>query len=182
MHSELYEQPFYNQLLKVANKLLSTPESAEDAVQDVFAKLVERPDLLNGIDNPKGYVKKAVYNHSVNVRKAEARREEKWPAVEFAAGLEENFSYPNEVTVDQEAEQKEQVQLAVDALQHLSDLQLQAFTLKEIEGYTTKEVAQKLSISYEAAKERIKAARGKIRHLNSEKIEYFIKMQSDRIH
>lgn len=62
----------YRRLVRLAQALVDTPESAEEIVQDAFVKVYER---WNRLDQPAGYLNIAVVNGARSeLRKREVRR------------------------------------------------------------------------------------------------------------
>ena len=61
-------------VLQAAYRVIQNKADAEDILQIVFQRLVERPDLQKGFrDNPKGYLYRAAINEALNLIGAQQR-------------------------------------------------------------------------------------------------------------
>jgi RNA polymerase sigma-70 factor (ECF subfamily) len=65
--SELYEQ-HYNMVLQVAYRTIGNKQDAEDVLQTVFTRLIERPAIQAAFcKNPKAYLYRSAINEALNL-------------------------------------------------------------------------------------------------------------------
>jgi RNA polymerase sigma-70 factor (sigma-E family) len=114
----------YEPMVRLARGLVDAPETAEEIVQDSFAKVYER---WNRLEQPGGYLRTAVVNGARSeLRKREVRRR---------IGLRPFIP-----------SQPEDRDYLLDALDQLSPRQKTALVLKFYADMTEKEIAQAMGV------------------------------------
>ena len=158
---ELYVK-HHKRMLYVASQILGK-ERGEEAVHDVFLKIVEKYDekSLNFGDKPGQYFVIMVRNHSINIlRKGNL---ETLPLEdEFLEDISQKSAEgnPEEALINNEA-----VENLASLIRGLTPATRQVLEYKYIEGYSNIEIAEVLGISQSAVSTRIDKARKRLREL-----------------
>ncbi len=116
----------------------ATPDT-EDAAQDVALKFLEADGLA--IPDHGGYFRRAVYNRSVSIHRSEALR-----ATEALDELPEH-AVPVEAGPESFYEADEAMRRMLAALEELPLACQQAFKLRQLEGMSNGEIAQRMGVS-----------------------------------
>jgi RNA polymerase sigma-70 factor (ECF subfamily) len=144
----LFER-YQRMVLGVAYRLLGRMEDAQDAAQDVFLKLFQKRDQIQG--DPKPWL----YRVTVNVCNDWYRKRT------LIAEPDENAADPSAdalatITLD------ERKRLLKEALQTLAERERMAIVLRDIEGHSTQEVAKILGVEEVTVRSQISVARVKL--------------------
>lgn len=155
--SSLYSE--YRQLLlPVAKNLLKKEADAEDMVQETILKWISSD--TDHVENEKGYLVRTLINKCLNFLR-DRKREESQP--EIAPEL--LVAHPSSWT-----EIGPELSLSfLIMLEKLSPMERAVFLLKEIFGYSHKEIADLLDISEENARQILSRAR---RHLKNDRSRF----------
>jgi len=141
-------------VLRIALRLLNNPHDAQDAAQEVFLRLYKQ---LGRLDEARGY-DAWLYRVTVNVCRDIARKRPQAVALEDAPE-------PREHQPDLEfAERREIMQRA---LGRLGEKERAAVVLRDVEGLSTREVAQILGSTETTVRSQISTARLKLRDFTS---------------
>jgi RNA polymerase sigma-70 factor, ECF subfamily len=123
-------------------------DHCHDILHDLFLKISEKEEKLRLVEQPASYVIKMAQNAVIDYYRAKKKA---------AQQLEENDDY---ISND---EQLSVVQLAdcclLSFIKNLPAAYSEALILADLEGLSQKELAEKLNISYTAAKSRVQRAR-----------------------
>lgn len=119
-----------DRLYRFACSLLGTGNGAEDVVHNVMEKMWRRRESLEQTEQPEAYLVRAVRNACIDRLRSEKFRS----GGETAAGTD---------SPQEEWEARELVSRAIAAL---PPRQRTVIHLKEIEGYSTREIADLLSV------------------------------------
>ena len=129
---------YYEGLVISAMQFLKDRDASKDAVQEVFYQIWKNRDKLSINQSLGGYLKRAVINRCLNqIKSRKAFVEEE--KLQFHANKEPSPQHILEAEDVQDAVQK--------GLDSLPDRCRTIFILKRIEGYSLKEIAEKLDIS-----------------------------------
>jgi RNA polymerase sigma-70 factor (ECF subfamily) len=142
-------------LYRLALLITADPAVAEDAVQQVFGKLMAMAGGLEGVEGVEGYLRRAIRNESYRLVKAHV------PEVvseDFPALLE---------PIDARLESADQRRAIEGALRRLTPEQREMIHLKVYEGRTFQEIGQFLDIPLNTAASRYRYATEKLRELLS---------------
>lgn len=121
----------------IAWRILEHREDAEDVVQDAFLRALERLDTLKRGQAFRPWFQRIVVNQALNVRRSrKVRRTE--PITETAPAPTRS---PEAAAVD--AETRERIR---SAMARLPERQRVIVLLSELEGYTSKEIAEILEV------------------------------------
>jgi len=127
----------YGKMIRLARTLLADDAEAQDVVQDVFARLLER-DFVMSADKTEAYLMSAVRNHCFNlIRKKNLRQRVKnlYPVDEM------DDSQP----VAQQLEELKQIQAFVET--HIEEPHRTIFRLRFDDDLTFREIADRLSLN-----------------------------------
>lgn len=137
---QLFEQ-YYNPLCNFANSILYDSNRAEDAVQDVFVKMWQKKDTLEGLENLKSYLFRATKNKCIEyLRKLKLDQK---LSEENARQLEVSSS----INTDDEADKYLLKEKLFKSIRQLPPKCRNVFTLSKINGLTYNEIAEELDIS-----------------------------------
>lgn len=127
--------PLAGTLYRIAFYILEDKALAEDAVQEVFLKLWETRDRLNGILTPKAYCITMVKNICLDrVRRASR--------LEFPSQLPEQEAPPVQDAIDN----KERLAMVMEAVKSLPDRQREVLLLRTVEGLSYEEISARTGI------------------------------------
>ncbi|ATB37358.1 RNA polymerase sigma factor RpoE [Cystobacter fuscus] len=131
--TELYRQ-YRTRALAIARRIVGDADDAEDVVQDVFARLAQRPSGFDGRASSSTWLHRVMVNSSINWLRARRRRER------LRHEPEESVS-PEASAVGTEMQRHFE-----QALRHVSEQQRQVLWLREMRGYSYPEIATLLRI------------------------------------
>ncbi len=162
-------ETYWKELNFLANRLLADEPAANDCVQEVFIKAINKIDSFEGRGSFKGWIHQITVNQALaELRKKTARKEESLD--QFMLEFDETGHYlhsyegqPNSLDVLHESiEVKQQIKQSIDKLPDNFRIVL---ILRDYEGYTTKEVAEKMNMTEQNVKVRLHRARLALRNL-----------------
>ncbi len=131
--TELYRQ-YRTRALAIARRIVGDADDAEDVVQDVFARLAQRPTAFDGRASCTTWLHRVMVNSSINWLRARKRRERLQHEPESPACPE------SQAVGTQMQRHFEQ------ALSRVSKQQRQVLWLREMRGYSYPEIASLLRI------------------------------------
>jgi RNA polymerase sigma-70 factor, ECF subfamily len=141
-------------VLRLAQRLLLNRESARDAAQEVFIRLHKK---LGSVADDKE-LGPWLYRTTVNICIDFMRRTKD----ELPIDLLPDFSHDSD-DPERSAAREEQGQLVLKALKKLSQKERQAIVLRDLEGYSTAEVAKLLGSSETTVRSQISSGRVKMK-------------------
>jgi RNA polymerase sigma-70 factor (ECF subfamily) len=147
---ELLLAEHQQRVLRTAYRLLGRLEDAQDAAQEVFLR------LLKHIDNIEGDPQFWLYRVTVNICNDHYRRR---PFVVEVPDLQFVDPAPNAEGVLHVAERK---RLLMAGIARLPERERESIVLRDIEGLTTREVAQVLGVEEVTVRAHICAGRAKL--------------------
>ena len=158
---EIYDK-HYKRMLNTATQILGR-DSGEEAVHDVFVKLIEKFEKNIEIlgDKPGQYFVIIVRNHSLNLLKKE--RLELFPLDDDFVG--DDMSHPPVYGPEDTLLNDEAIEVLASHIRRLSPATRQVLELRFIEGYSNIEIADMLGISQSAVSTRIDKARKRLREM-----------------
>ena len=145
--------PLSGTFYRVAFFILEDAAEAEDAVQELYLKLWDRRDVLDGIRSPKGYGITLLRNLCLD----RIRRSRK---METPAVLPEP-EWPGRQ--DEAVDEKERLAKVLDAIKSLPDRQREVLTLRTLDGLSYDEIAQRTGINYLTLRVLLSQARTKLK-------------------
>jgi RNA polymerase sigma-70 factor (ECF subfamily) len=158
---EIYDK-HHKKMLYTATKILGK-ERGEEAVHDVFVKLVEmlEKNIEDLGDKPGQYFVIMARNHSLNILKKE--RLEFLPISEELVDhdiFQSSIAGPEEALLNDEA-----VERLVSLVRRLTPATRQVLEYRYVEGYSNIEIADLLGISQSAVSTRIDKAKKRLKEL-----------------
>lgn len=145
-------------VLRVSLRLLNNPQDAQDAAQEVFLRLYKH---LERLDGDRGY-EAWLFRVTVNVCRDILRRRSRSVALEEAP--DPAAPQPDAYRGMERAEQREMIRRA---LSRLGEKERTALVLRDVEGLSTREVAEILGSAEGTVRSQICSARLKLRDLTS---------------
>lgn len=149
--------PVKNKLYRFAFKLVGDSEEALDIVQEVFFKVWKRKNELDGVDNVEAWCMRATKNLSLDKLKAKKLRR-----ADSTDGKTE-WSAGEKITPYHAAEWNDTMNNINACIMALPDKQRQVIQLRDVEGYTYKEIADILQIDLNQVKVNLFRARKSVR-------------------
>lgn len=131
--AEMYRQ-YRTRALVIARRIVGDADDAEDVVQDVFARLAQRPSGFDGRASCGTWLHRIMVNSSINWLRARKRRERLQHEPEAPAS-------PESQAVGHQMQQHFE-----QALEQVSEQQRQVLWLRELRGYSYPEIASLLCI------------------------------------
>jgi len=142
----------HTKLCTIAYRILRDQEAAKDVVQQVFLKIWEKRNTLTITTSVEAYLKRAVFNTSLNVYEQRKRIQHSTDVSDYIQSVGDDVS---ELQAYHELESRAQT-----AIEKLPPRTRAVFTLIRSEEMSYKEVAESLNISTKAVeKEMMKALR-----------------------
>jgi RNA polymerase sigma-70 factor (ECF subfamily) len=138
-------------LYRLALRLLNNVSEAEDAVQHIMMKMWQKKDELDGIENLRAFVIKALQNDCLNSLK------KKQTIIRHHGQFEKMQSLSTEIL------QGNIIALITGEINKLPEKQRMAIHLCDVEGFDTKEIAALLDIDEGAVRTNLSRARQKIK-------------------
>lgn len=167
-YKRLVEQ-YWNELNFLANRLLADETSAKDCVQEAFIKAITKINSFKGLGTFKAWLHQIVVNEALTeLRKQSIRKEESLD--EFMLDFDDTGHYVESYqgqlididTLLKSIEVKQEIEKSIDKL---PDNFRVILILRDYEGYSTKEVAEKMSMTEQNVKVRLHRARLAMRNL-----------------
>lgn len=160
---------YWETLNYLARRLLNDHSAANDCVQEALIKAINKIDDFEGKGSFTGWLRRIVVNEALMaLRKQTSRKEDSLDGLmhefdEFGGYAQSYNGHPVGLELLQESEDvRKQVRLTIDKLPYNFRVTL---VLRDIEGYTTKEVAEKMNVSEQNVKVRLHRARLALRNL-----------------
>jgi RNA polymerase sigma factor (sigma-70 family) len=154
MHEEYFFKKYYGFLMGIGRSYVKSEELAQEIVQDSFLKFFDSVDKLEQNPIILPWLRRIAVNTAIDYY----RKNQKFKLHEEADG--------NRLLVDQEnAIEQLGYQEIIALLEQLPDDQQLIFNLYEVEGYSHKEIAQKLSISESSSRVYLTRVKHKLRQL-----------------
>lgn len=147
----------HEDLHRLALHVLGSSDQADDVVQRVFLRLLQRD--AHGLRINRTYLYRAIWNASLDIRRDENRRRE----TRIAWGEHRRTFRDSTPNPEKTFRQKRIAAVLADALAELPKSQRVAFELVHLRGAGYKEASESLSISLETFRKRLYRARQGLR-------------------
>lgn len=154
----------YGAMYQKALSYLHNHHEAEDVVEAVMLKLIDRADLLRGCKRAslRSYLLACVRNAAINrLRRAKKR-------YSFADVEDKLNALPDEGAVDACLLREAQVQAMICALEQLPDREREMLQMKYYDGLSDAEIARILAIGPNSVRTLIDRARKRVRKILTE--------------
>lgn len=148
--------PLQDGLYRVAYHILESGDDALDAVQDLYAKLWTRRDVLDGIENPRAYCITLLKNACLDrVRSAQHRNTVK---------LDDFMAHgTSEYSPDDEAAQR--LGIVMRAIRELPPGQRRVLEMKVLRDMTYEDIQKETGMNYLSLRVMLSQARRKLKKL-----------------
>lgn len=120
---------------------LGCPESAGEAAQEIFVRLLLRPQLVP-IENPRGFLLKAARNLTIDIMRAQGSV----PVIESIDDHEQSLLDPVSDPA-RIAEARQRLKFLADGIGRLPRRCREVFLLHRFEGLAQRDIAQRLGIA-----------------------------------
>ncbi|GAB3650247.1 hypothetical protein GCM10028791_17190 [Echinicola sediminis] len=149
---ELFRR-YHSKLVSFALCYLSSYEEAEDAVSEVFIKLLKKHSTLKNIENFEGYIYFSVKNQCLNQLKKDLRKHQLFTPIDFEDVKTGEYTQPLEELLTKEL--RTVITEIVEKLPHKRKL---VFKMIKDEGLKISEVAKLLDIADKTVKKHLELA------------------------
>ena len=141
-------------LYRIAYYMLESEAEAEDAVQELYLKLWENRDKLDGVRNPKAYGITLLKNLCLDrIRKA------------AKLSFPEQMPEPETPHLqDEEMDSKMRLDKVLEAVKALPDRQREILLLRTVQGLSYEEIAQRTGMNYLTLRVLLSRARSTIKN------------------
>ena len=140
-------------LYRIAFYMLESQAEAEDAVQEVYLKLWDTRDVLDGIRSPKAYSITLLKNLCLDRIRRASR-------LTFPEQLPERGKEPLQ---DDEMDARQRLDKVLEAVKALPDRQREILILRTVEGLSYEEIAQRTGMNYLTLRVLLSRARSTIK-------------------
>jgi RNA polymerase sigma-70 factor (ECF subfamily) len=147
--------PLKNKLFRYALRIVGNEMLAEDIVQEVFLKVWNKEEELKTIDNSEAWVMTVTRNLALD----KLRRKKK-----YVEDINNHLSIADKTfTPEQTAESCDMMEIIHREIANLPEAQNQVIHLRDIEGYSYKEIAEITGMTEDKVKVYLHRARQKLR-------------------
>lgn len=153
--------PHSRKMFAVAYRFLQRPEEAEDALQDVMVKLWQIRDTLPPDKDLLPFLLVTVRNHCIDKLRARQTIDSNME-VSNIADIDDGESPAD---IDDLVEEKDRLRHLLGLIPHLPPDQKTVLKLRAIDELTTEEIAKRMNIQPENARQLLSRSRKKLREL-----------------
>ncbi len=145
--------PLQDELYRVAFYILESIPDAEDAVQDLYLRLWDAADALDGISSPKAYCIRLLRNICVDkLRRCRPDGEEKLP-----------LQVSDEALPDERLDGRQKLEAAIGRMSTLSESERTVLMMKVFDDLSYEQIQKRTGLSYLSLRVHLSNARRKIR-------------------
>lgn len=130
--------PLSDRFYRVAYHILESQEDAEDAVQELYLKLIKTPGKFSNIQDPAAYGITMLRNICIDI----IRRREKLKSEELHEYMIADTSSPDKV-----ATEKDKLRILIHEIDKLPQKQSMVLKMRTIEGLEYDEISQRTGLS-----------------------------------
>ena len=130
--------PLSNRFYRVAYHILESQEDAEDAVQELYLKLIKTPEKFTDIQDPAALGITILRNICIDI----IRRREKRRSEELHEYMIAEVSSP-----DRTASEKDRLRILIHEIDKLPQKQSTVLKMRAIEGLEYNEISQRTGLS-----------------------------------
>jgi RNA polymerase sigma-70 factor (ECF subfamily) len=152
---ELYERES-EYLYRLALRITGSHEDARDALQESFAKLLEKCESLSSVLRPEAWIRTILTRTAIDIRRKRHRKDETF----LENSLEAAVSSDGAGEIEESAlEYSETVQVLRSALEKLPALDRAIVLRRAVENIPLNDLAESLGLSEKAVRNRLCRAR-----------------------
>lgn len=148
--------PVKNKLFRFALRFLGNEEDAKDVVQEVFIRVWNGRDQMNEVQNWEAWCMRITKNLSLDRIRAITRKQTQ--PIEDGYGIPQGSLSPHE-----SAEMQESMNQISQFIAALPEKQRQVIHLRDVEGYSYKEITEILELDMNQVKVNLFRARNAVR-------------------
>jgi RNA polymerase sigma-70 factor (ECF subfamily) len=130
--------PLSNRFYRVAYHILESQQDAEDAVQELYLKLIKTPDKFSNIQDPAAYGITILRNICIDI----IRRRDKRRSEELHEYMIADVDSP-----DKSATEKDKLRMLIHEIDRLPQKQSKVLKMRAIEGLEYDEISQRTGLS-----------------------------------
>lgn len=130
--------PLSDRFYRVAYHILESKEDAEDAVQELYLKLIKTPDKFSKIKDPAAFGITILRNICIDI----IRRREKRKSEEL-----HEYMIADESSPDKAAAEKDKLRVLIQEIGRLPQKQSMVLKMRTIDGLEYEEIAQRTGLS-----------------------------------
>ncbi len=130
--------PLSNRFYRVAYHILESQEDAEDAVQELYLKLIKAPDKFSNINDPAAFGITILRNICIDI----IRRREKRRSEELHEYMIADVSSPDKATAE-----KDRLRILIHEIDRLPQKQSIVLRMRALEGLEYDEISQRTGLS-----------------------------------
>lgn len=130
--------PLSDRFYRVAYHILESEEDAEDAVQELYLKLIKTPDKISNIQEPAAFGITILRNICIDI----IRRREKRRYEELHEYMIADISGPDKV-----ADDKDKLKILIHEIDRLPQKQSIVLKMRTIDGLEYEEISQRTGLS-----------------------------------
>ena len=147
----------HEKVMLAAYRVTGNLQDAEDVLQSVFLRLLNRREPLDGANNPAGYLCRAAINGSLDLLRSRARKQ--------TEELDEERHASEQGAADSEVRRAELQDHLRRALLSLDQRASEVFALRVFEGFSNTDIATLLDISSNSVAVTLHKARARLQEL-----------------
>lgn len=130
--------PLSDRFYRVAYHILESQEDAEDAVQELYLKLIKTPDKFSNIQDPAAFGITILRNICIDI----IRRREKRRSEELHEYMIADVSSPDKTAVD-----RDKLRILIHEIDRLPQKQSIVLKMRTIEGLEYDEISRRTGLS-----------------------------------
>jgi RNA polymerase sigma-70 factor (ECF subfamily) len=135
--------------------MLRNDLDAEDVIQELLVKVWQRKDQFDQIENKEAWCMTVTRNLAID--KIRARKQSSQDVSEY------HFIADHSATPDIQTEDRESLKIVMEVLNSLPENQKEIIHLRDIEGYSYKEIAELTELSEDQVKVNLFRARQRLK-------------------
>ena len=149
--------PFKDKMFRFALRIAGNHFDAEDIIQEVMVKLWRKREQLMTVNNKEAWCMTVTRNMAIDWKRSKIK---KFSEIENHTHISDK-----EATPEQSLEQKEISEMVRSCINQLPDQQKEIIHLRDIEGYSYKEIAQMTGKTVDQIKVQIYRGRQKLKDI-----------------
>lgn len=149
--------PYKDKLYRFAMSMLGNSFDAEDVIQEVLVKVWKKKDQFVGIENKEAWCMTVTRNLSID--KIRSRKNKNTSNIDDYFHIKDKEAIPST-----RLEQKDALNRVMSLMDTLPEKQKTVMHLRDVEGYTYKEISELTGMSVDQVKVNLFRARKMLRH------------------
>ena len=167
--------PHVDALYRLAYRLCTNPDDAEEVVQQLLTRLYRKLEKMEGIESLRPWLLRSLYNQYIDGY----RKSQRHLAVFSPDDLPESAS-SRELTPDECVSQSTEQAIIMQAVKQLNEDQRSVLMLHDAEGYTLVELAEIMQTPIGTLKSRLHRGRNKVKEMTEMELSGCQERYTDR--